>query len=201
VIEQFRSLPPGSPARRDSSLLAKAGAELRAWVADRSGVHAPHDPAIIPADTGNALRLRATRALESAIDDLVERHLRVAAHDLPLYQSLRLHTTEGQAKDTAIRRASVTYHLPTTESAAAPGPRTARPPGPEPQAPGPPAGDGLAGTPARQAASSFPGWPIPRSPLSELARADRASPAAGPQRQAPVPRRPPRIPNTRRQRR
>jgi hypothetical protein len=202
VIEQFRSLPPGSPARRDSSLLAKAGAELRAWVADRSGVHAPHDPAIIPADTGNALRLRATRALESAIDDLAERHLRIAAHALPLYQSLRLHTSEDQAKDTAIRRASVMYHVPTTtESTAAPGARSTRPPGPEPQSPGPPAGDGLVGTAVRQAASGFPGWPIPRSPLSEPARADRASPTAGPQRQAPAPRRPPRIPNTRRQRR
>ena len=79
---------------------------------DHSGIHAPHDPAVFPADRGNALRLRAARALETAIDDLVERHLRVAGHALPLYQSLRLRTTEDQAKDTAIRRASVMYHLP-----------------------------------------------------------------------------------------
>jgi hypothetical protein len=202
VIEQFRNLPPGSPARHDSSLLAKASAELRGWVADHCGIHAPYDPAVIPADTGNALRLRAARALESAIDDLTERHLRVAAHALPLYQSLRLHTTEDQAKDTAIRRASVTYHVPTnTQSTAAPGPRTARPPGPEPRSPGPPQSDGLPDMTARQAASGFPGWPIARSPSPRPSRADRASPVAGPQRQAPVPRQPPHTPSARRQRR
>jgi hypothetical protein len=202
LIERFRTLPPGLRVRRNSTLLTQAHAQLRDWVTIHCGIHAPHDPAVIPADVGNALRLRAARALESAIDDLAERHLRIAAHALPLYQSLRLYTTEGQAKDTAIRRASVSYHLPTnTESAAAPGPWAARPPGPEPRSPGPPPGDGLAGTAARQAASGFPGWPISRSPLPEPARADRASPAAGPQRQAPVPRRPPRIPDARRQRR
>jgi hypothetical protein len=202
LIERFRNLPPGSRVRRNSTLLTQAHAQLRGFVTSRSGVHAPHDPTIIPADVGNALRLRAARGLESAIDDLAERHLRIAVHALPLYQSLRLYTTEGQAKDTAIRRASVIYHLPsTTESSGAPGPRTAWAPGPEPRSPGPSADDGLTGTAARQAASEFPGWPIPRSPLSEPARADAASPAAGPQRQAPVPRRPPRVPNARRQRR
>jgi hypothetical protein len=198
VIEQFRNLPPGSPARRDNSLLTRAGAELRGWVADRCGIHAPHDPAIIPADVGNALRLRATRALESAIDDLTGRQLRVAAHALPLYQSLRLHTTEDQAKDTAIRRASVMYHAPTTtESTAAPGPRTARPPGPEPRSPGPPQGDGQPGTAARQAASGFPGWPMPRRPSAQPVRPETTSPSVGPRSQAPVPR-PPRSPNARR---
>jgi hypothetical protein len=202
LIERFRNLTPGSRVRRNTTLLTQAHAQLRDWVTSRSGVHAPHDPAIIPADVGNALRLRAARALESTIDDLAERHLRIAAHALPLYQSLRLYTTEGQAKDTAIRRASVTYHLPTNaRPTAAPGPRTARPPGPEPRSPGPPAGDGLAGTAARKAASGFPSWPIPRSPLPEPARADRPSPATGPRHQAPVPRRPPRSPHARRQRR
>jgi hypothetical protein len=200
LIERFRNLPPGSRVRRNSTLLTQAHAQLRDWVTSRSGVQAAHDPAIIPADVGNALRLRAARALESVIDDQAERHLRIAAHALPLYQSLRLYTTEGQAKDTAIRRASITYHLPATNESTE-GPWAAQPPGPQPRSPGPPPADGLAGTAARQAASGFPGWPIPRSPLSEPARADRASPAAGPQRQAPVPRRPPRIPNARRQRR
>lgn len=201
VVERFRILPPGSPARRDSSLLAMAHAELRGWVAGHSGIHAPHDPAIMPADVGNALRLRAAWALENTIDDLVERHLRVAGHALPLYQSLRLQTTGDQAKDTAIRRASVMYHLPSATqgtSAAAPGPRFARPAGAEPRPPGPTPGDGPA---ARQAASGFPGWPPARWPLSRPARADNAAPSAGPQRQAPAPRRPPHIPNARRQRR
>jgi len=202
VIERFRTLPPGSPARRDSSLLTKAHAELRSWVADHSGIHAPHDRAIIPADVGNALRLRAARALENAIDDLTERHLRIAAHALPLYQSLRLRTTEDQAKDTAIRRASVMYHLPpTAQGSPAPGAGPVRPAAPEPQSPEPPFGDGLAGTATRQAASGIPGWPLPRWPLSQPAQPDTTPPAADPQRQAPAPRRPPRTPNARRQRR
>jgi hypothetical protein len=200
MIERFRSLPPGSPARRDSTLLAEAHAQLRGWVTSRCGIHAPHDPAIIPADTSNALRLRATRALESAIDDLTERHLRVAAHALPLYQSLRLQATEDQAKATAIRRASVMYYLPTTQSTASPGSRPARPTGPEPRSPGPPPGDGLAGAATRQAASGFPGWPHPRSPLSQPARTDTFPSCADPQCRAPVPQRPSPS-NARRQRR
>jgi hypothetical protein len=199
LIDRFRNLPPGSHVRRNSTLLTHAHAQLRDWVTSHSGIHAPHDPAIIPADIGNSLRLRAARALESAIDDLTERHLRVAAHALPLYQSLRLYTTEGQAKDTALRRASVMYHLPSTaQNSPPPGAPTVSPPGPEPRSPGPPFGDGLAGMATSQAASGFPGWPIPRWPLSQPAGPDTTS-AAGPQRQAPVPRRPPRTPTTRRQ--
>ena len=202
VIEQFRNLPPGSPARHDNRLLTAAHAELRGWVTDHSGIHAPHDPAVFPADTGNALRLRAARALESAIDDLVERHLRVAAHALPLYQSLRLRTTEDQAKDTAIRRASVMYHLPTTaQDSPAPGARPTHPLGPERRSPGSPFGDGLAGTAARQAASGFPGWPLPRGPLSQPVRPETTSPAVGPRSQAPILRRPLQGQNPRRHRR
>jgi hypothetical protein len=202
VIEQFRKLPAGSPARHNNRLLAAAYAELRGWVTDHSGIHAPHDSAIVPADTGNALRLRAVRALESAIDDLVERHLRVAAHALPLYQSLRLRTTEGQAKDTAIRRASVMYHLPATaQDSPAPGARPTHPLGPERRSPGPPFGDGLAGTTGRQAASGFPGWPLPRGPLSQPIRPETTSPAVGPRSQAPILRRPLQGQNPRRHRR
>jgi hypothetical protein len=199
LIDRFRNLPPGTRVRRNSTLLTHAHAQLRDWVTSHSGIHAPHDPAIIPADVGNALRLRAARALEFAIDDLTERHLRVAAHALPLYQSLRLYTTEGQAKDTAIRRASVMYHLPTTaQDSSAPGARPAYPPSPERRSPGSPFGDGLAGTAARQAASGFPGWPLPRWPLSQPVRPATTSPAVGPRNQAPVP---PQSPNARKQRR
>ena len=201
VIERFRSLPAGSPARRDTSLLAEAHAQLRGWVISHSGIHAPYDPAITPADVGNALRLRAARALESAINDLAERHLRVAAKALPLYQSLRLQTTEDQAKDTAIRRASVMYHLPASaQGSPAPASRRPRRPGPEPRSPGPPPGDGLASTAARQAASGFPCWPLLRSPLSQSAQAATA-PAVGTERRASVPRRPTWTQNARRQRR
>jgi hypothetical protein len=200
VIEQFRNLPPGSPARTTSRLIAAAHAELRGWVNDHSGIHAPHDPAIVPADVGNGLRLRAVRALESAIDDLTERQLRVAAHALPLYQSLRLHTTEDQAKATAIRRASVMYHLPTGQDSRAPGARPAYPPGPEPRSPGPPFGDGVAGTATGQAASGFPGWPLPRRLSAQPVRPATTSPAVGPRNRAPVPSRP-QSPNARKRHR
>src|SRR5258708_34917685 len=111
VIERFRRRPAASPARPGTSLLAEAHAQLIAWVSGRSGIHAPHNPAILPADVGNALRLRAAWALENAIDNLIEHHLRVAGHALPLFQSLRLRVTEDHAKDTAIRCANVTCHL------------------------------------------------------------------------------------------
>jgi hypothetical protein len=157
MIEQFRSLPPGKPARHDSSFLADAHARLHAWVADHSGIHAPHDPAIIPANVGNALRLRATRNLENTIDDLTQRHLRVAAEALPMYRALRLQTTDDQAKDTAIRRASVIYHLDANaEAPSRAEPRSARRAGRGPRPPGSnPEADG-GGTPVRQAASDFP---------------------------------------------
>jgi hypothetical protein len=154
VIERFRSLSPGSPARRDSALLAEAHAQLRGWVNSHSGIHAPHDPVIIPADVGNALRLRAARALESAIDNLAERHLRVAAHALPLYRSLRLQTAEDQAKDIAIRRASVMYNLSPSPADSPSG--AARQPERDPRPPWPRPGGGGGSAAARQAASGFP---------------------------------------------
>jgi hypothetical protein len=134
VIERFRCLPLGSPARYGSSLLADARAQLVAAVMHRSGIHVPHDPAFQPTDLSIALRLRAAWALETAIDGLVERHLRVASHALPLFQSLRLHTTEDQARDTALRRASVIYHL---SASSAQGRRPERPAGPDLRSPRP----------------------------------------------------------------
>src|SRR5262249_30842394 len=80
VVERFRDLPTDAPTpQQGSELLDRARAELRRWVTARSGTHAPHDPAVQPADVGIALRLRAAETLERSIDDLVERHLRVAA--------------------------------------------------------------------------------------------------------------------------
>jgi len=198
VIERFRSLSPGSPARRDGSLLAEADTQLLASVTRRSGIHMPHDPAFQPADLGIALRLRAARVLENAIDDLIERHLRVAGHALRLFQSLRLHTTEDQARETALRRASVLHHLGASpeHDPSAQARRPGFPPGPDPHPPEPSPDGGLAATAASQAASSFPGWPFARaqrrSPLSQPGRADGPAPPAGPAREAaPRPRRPP----------
>ena len=120
VIDGVRRLPAGSPADPDT-MLAGARVQLRARVGARSGIHAPHNPAIWPADLGSALRLRAARALETAIDDLVERHLRVAGHALALFSSLRPQMSGDRARDTAIRQAAITFHLtgsPARDSAA-----------------------------------------------------------------------------------
>jgi hypothetical protein len=94
VIERFRCLPPRSPARHDGGRLAEAEAQLLASVTRPSGVHIPHEPAFHPADRGRSCAFRAAPALETVIDDLIERHLRVAAHAPRLFPSLPLHTTE-----------------------------------------------------------------------------------------------------------
>ena len=87
VIERARRLPARSAAHPETSVLADTRTQLQAWVGACSGIHAPRNPVIVPADTGNALRLRLAQALEAAIDDLVERHLQVAGHALSLFQS------------------------------------------------------------------------------------------------------------------
>ncbi len=157
VIERFRRLPATSPAGPGTSLLAEARGQLVAWVSGRSGIHAPHNPAILPADVGNALRLRAAWALENAIDDLIERHLRVAGHALPLFQSLRLRITEDHAKDTAIRWATVTCHLTasTGQDTGVPGRWPGRPRGPGRRPCEPAPGGGAASAPARQDVPGF----------------------------------------------
>jgi hypothetical protein len=133
VIVQFRKAPGGSPSYRPGpQLLEQAQAGLRAWVTSRSSIHAPHDPSVQPADVGNALRLRAAWTLEAAIDDLIERHLRVAGHALALYSSLSQQMSGDRAQDTAIRRAGVTFHLSgsTAQDSSSLLLGIARPPGP-----------------------------------------------------------------------
>ena len=71
----------------------------------------PAPPAVLPADVGIALRLGTAGVLEQAIDDLVERHLRVAGHALALFCSLREPMDVGRAQDAAIRWAGITFHL------------------------------------------------------------------------------------------
>ncbi len=178
VVERVRRLPAGSPAQPDTSVLAEARAQLRAWVSGRSGIHAPHDPAIVPADRGNALRLRVAWTLEAAIDDLVERHLRVAGHALPLFDSLRQHTTDDRAAKTAIRRAGITFHLgasPAQDSSALLQ-RASRSPGTGPRSSAADTGGGAPAGPAQLAASGFP------RPVTDAVRAADAPavPSAGP---------------------
>jgi len=171
VIQQVRQHPASSPALQDAEALAAASAQLRAWVFSRSGIHALHDPAILPADLGNTLRLRAAWRLESAVDGLVERHVQVAERALRLFRSLRQYGTDDQAGRTAVHRAGLT----TGSTFPAPGSvrRAARTPGQSPRffRPAPGAdGPGRAARPSsrpggstRPGGRSFPaGRPGPR---------------------------------------
>ena len=157
VIERVRSLPGQSPDPADTAMLAGTKAYLRSWVSARSGIHAPHDPAITPANRGNALRLGTARALESVIDDLIERHLTVARQALSLFGSLRRSMPGDQAQSAAIQRASVTFCLTASPAQDSCGLLH----GPHSPAPGlnfswPDPGSGTAARPARLAASGFP---------------------------------------------
>jgi len=85
VIDRYRCLSARcSGSRLGIAALTQAREELRVGVATRCGIHAPRDAAALPAGTGNALRLRAIWVLEHAIDDLIERHLRLARRALTL---------------------------------------------------------------------------------------------------------------------
>lgn len=133
------------------------------------------NPAVKPADTGNTLRLRLAQTLEMAIDDLVERHLRVAGHALRMFVSLRPHATDEQAKQSAIRRAGVVFHLNTSpaQDSPVPGQRPARPPEPGSRSPRLAPGGRAEGGPARQAAAAS----STRSPARSATRAQSRLPA------------------------
>ena len=112
VIERFRGLPSAAQSPRSGlGVLDEARAGLRSWVSARSGIHAPRPPAVLPPDVGVALQLGTANVLEQAIDDLIERHLRVAGHALALFCSLREQMDIGRAQDVAIRWAGITFHL------------------------------------------------------------------------------------------
>lgn len=112
VIERFRHLPAESQTPQTTwELLNKARAGLRDWVAARSGIHAPRACAIGLADTGIASRLRAAEMLERAINDHIERQLRVAGYALVLFRHLHHQVDGDRAEATAIRWASITFHL------------------------------------------------------------------------------------------
>ncbi len=157
VIERVRSLPERSANPADTTVLAEARAYLRSWVSARSGIHAPYTRPTLPGDRGDALRLRTTWALESVIDELIERHVAVARHALSLFGSLRQHMTDDQAQSDAIRRADVTFYLnasPAQDSSVLL--RGLRSPMPGLRFSWPNASEGTAARPARLAASGFP---------------------------------------------
>jgi hypothetical protein len=192
VIDRTRHRPAGSPVVPAVEVLADARARLRAWVSARSGHHVPHVSAVLPADRGNALRLRTAWSLETEIDHLVDRQVRTAEHALSLFHSLRQYATDDLAQQLAIRRVSLPGQpdpsLAQDSSAlmrraarppgarprsgappraAGPIRRTARPPGRGPRFAAPPPG-GPAG-PARLAASGFP------QPLTRVVKARDAT--------------------------
>jgi hypothetical protein len=112
VIERFRGLPVAAQSPRSGlGVLDEARAGLRSWVSARSGIHAPRPPAVLPPDVGVALQLGTANVLEQAIDDLIERHLRVSGHALALFCSLRKQMDIGRAQDVAIRWAGITFRL------------------------------------------------------------------------------------------
>ena len=112
VIERFRDLPDELQAERpDRDVIRQGAQQLRAWIFARSGINAPHDPRCQPADATCARQLRLAWQLEAAIDDYALRHLRVAAHALNRYRVLEPVMSADQASDTAIRQASIMFHL------------------------------------------------------------------------------------------
>jgi hypothetical protein len=192
VIERIRRPADGSPVVADTQVLADARARLRGWVSARSGHHVPHVSAVLPADRGEALRLRTAWSLETEIDDLVDRHVRAAGHALSLFRSLRQYATDDLAQQLAIRRVSLPGQpdpslaqdssalmrrapLPPGARPRSGGPpraagpirRTARPSGRGPRFAAPPPG-GPAGS-ARLAASGFP------QPLTRVVKARDAT--------------------------
>jgi hypothetical protein len=92
-------------------LSQQAALQLLRWIFATSGIHAPHDPLARPADPGCALRLNAACRLEEAIEDLAARQVRVAADALAQYPVLRQQMGHDSARDIAVRRASVAFHL------------------------------------------------------------------------------------------
>ena len=112
VIARFRGLPDASQSPRAGlAILDQARTDLRSWATARSDIHAPSPPTVLPPDIGVALRLGTAGVLEQAIDDLIERHLRVAGHALALFSSLREQMDSGSAQEAAIRWAGITFHL------------------------------------------------------------------------------------------
>jgi hypothetical protein len=129
-------------------------------------VHVPHVSEILPADLGNVLRLRTVWALETAIDRLIERQVRVAGDALSLFGSLRQHTTDDVAQQIAIRRVGLTVQPRPAEPDGALAQdssalirRVAPPPARRPRIPGPQPDGWTPAGPVRQAARDFP-YPI-----------------------------------------
>ena len=163
VIERVRHQPLGAPAVPDAEVLAGARTQLRTWVSARAGVHVPHNPAILPGNRANTLRLRTAWTLETAIDRLIERQVRAAENTLWLFRSMRRHVGADQAQQIVLRQPGPTVRPDTSGRDASLAQdsselvrRTAPPMGPGPRFPGPHLSGGTGAGPVSQAASGFP---------------------------------------------
>ena len=102
----------GRPARPSpQDCLRQAERELRGWITATSGIHAPCSPLTRPADTGTALRLSVAWHGQEAIDDLVRRHVQVSELAMALYPDLLRGMSHDRARDSAVRRASLAFHI------------------------------------------------------------------------------------------
>jgi len=188
VISRVRSTPASSPAAAaDQDALGWARSRLRAFVAERSGIHAPHHPMIVPADQANALRLRAAWIVEGVIDDLIERQLRVARHALRLYGTLRQNTSDDQAQKTAVRQARDAFHISDPGGPGAPAQdtsaviqRAGQRSGPSVAPSGPGPADRAKGGPAQTAASDIPRAATGSGPAAKPAAIHPPARADGP---------------------
>lgn len=139
AIGHYRRQPPSLPAAAaTAAALTHTEHHLRAAIAARCGIHIPRDPTILPADTGNALRLRATWALEELIATLTEGHVRHARRALAQFRTLRRDGSDDWAADNAIHPAAETPSTPgRPASCDAPGTTTPPPLWPPPASAGP----------------------------------------------------------------
>jgi hypothetical protein len=112
AVRRFAALPARSATLEAAeNILGESEVQLRRWLDARAGICTPSPPAVVPADTGTVVRVRAVVSCEQAISDLVDRHLRVAGHAVALFSSLRQQMNDGRAQNTAVRRAGITFHL------------------------------------------------------------------------------------------
>jgi hypothetical protein len=176
ALDPLGRIPAAALPGRDGQrrLIRQASNRLRTWISATSGIHAPYDPGAWPADLGCALRLGATRRAEKLIDDLAVRHLKVTALAVTLYPSLREQMTHDVARNTAVRRAEVAFHLsgqlgqdltPLLRNADR-SPRPASSPSSAPAATSARARAGAGSRPSFRSSQEFPATDRPVSPTS-----------------------------------
>ena len=112
AVRRVAALPASAATPETTeNILGESHVLLRRWVHARAGICAPSPPAVAPADTATAIRVRAAASCEQVINDLIDRHMRVAEHAVSLFGSLRQRMNDGRAQNTAVRRAGITFHL------------------------------------------------------------------------------------------